>query len=59
MAPEVIEASTQPDFPPSVKPGLIERVGGSGNRHPQKQASKARMRGRAGHVYFMSWRNIQ
>jgi hypothetical protein len=59
MAPEVIEASTQPDFPPSVKPGLIERAGGSGNRHPQKQASKARMRAAPATVYFMSWRNIQ
>jgi hypothetical protein len=40
MAPEILEALTQPDFPPPVKPGLIERAGGSANSHKRKQAGK-------------------
>jgi hypothetical protein len=52
MAPEVLEALTQPDFPSPVKPGLIERAGGSGNCHPQIQAGKARKSPSA--AYFMT-----
>jgi hypothetical protein len=59
MAPEILEALTQPDFCSPVKLRPIASAAEANNNQPKKKVSKARMGAAPATVYFMSWRNIQ